>query len=115
MADRNGNPTRVLTSIAFVVFGLGFVIEAASDLSANGFEIWFAINAALGVLMFVLGIMGISKGSMKVCRTVAVLVCLLALSSFVLNVMTFDHEKILNGLTTTFVWALLSWVYFDVT
>lgn len=114
MADRKGSATRVLVSIAFVVFAIGFVVEAASDLSANGFAILYAINAVLGVLMFVLGIMGISNGSMNVCRTVAVFVCLFAVASFVFTVFTWDLSEILKGLTTTVVWALLAWVYFDV-
>ncbi|MBE6533605.1 MAG: hypothetical protein E7678_01355 [Ruminococcaceae bacterium] len=115
MASRNGNVTRVLISIVFIALGLGFAIDAASNIFDGDFESVLAINSVLGILMFVLGIMGISKASMKACKIIAVVVCLLAMTSFVLTVFTFEFKAILGGITTTFVWGLLAWIYFDLT
>lgn len=114
MAGKNGNITRILTSIAFIALGLGFAIDAVRNLFDGDFQAMLGINSVLGVLMFVLGIMGISKASLKACRIIAVLVCVLALVSFVLTIFTFDFKAILGGVTTTFVWALLAWIYFDI-
>ena len=114
MASKNGNVTRVLISIAFVALGLGFAIDAVVNIFDGDFEAVLGLNSVLGVLMFVLGIMGISKASPKACKVLAVIVCLLAIASFVLTVFTFEPKIILNGITTTFVWALLAWIYFDI-
>ena len=115
MASRNGNLTRVLISIAFIALGLGFAIEAVANIFDAQFEALLGLNSILGILMFVLGIMGISKASMKACKIIAVIVCILAVTSFVLSVLTFDFAIIIGAITTTFVWALLAWVYFDLT
>ena len=114
MAGKNGNITRVLISIAFIALGLGFAIDAAVNIIGGNFEAALGLNSVLGVLMFVLGIMGVSKASPKACKIVAVIVCLLAVASFVLTVFTFNLSMILAGVTTTFVWALLAWIYFDI-
>lgn len=111
---KNGNVTRVLISIAFIALGLGFALNAVTSLIDGNFEAALGLNSVLGVLMFVLGIMGVSKASPKACKIVAVIVCLLAIASFVLTVFTFDFSAILSGITTTFVWALLAWIYFDI-
>ena len=114
MSSRNGGVTRVLASIAFIAIGFGFALDAIKSLFSADFAALLAINSVLGVLMFVLGIMGVSRASMKACRVIAVIVCLLAIASFVMTVFTFDFTAIVNALTTTFVWALLAWIYFDV-
>ena len=115
MATRNGNLTRVLLSIAFIALGLGFAIDAVANIFDGRFEALLGLNSILGILMFVLGIMGISKASMKACKIIAVIVCILAVTSCVLSVMSFDFKSIVGALTTTFVWALLAWIYFDLT
>ena len=114
MASRNGNLTRVLTSIAFIALGLGFAIDAVYNIFHADFEAVLGLNSILGILMFVLGIMGVSKASMKACKIIAVIVCILAVTSFVMTVFTFVWSSILGAITTTFVWALLAWIYFDV-
>ena len=113
MAGKNGNLTRVLTSIAFIALGLGFAIDAVYNIFHADFEAVLGLNSILGILMFVLGIMGVSKASMKACKIIAVIVCVLAVTSFVLTVLTFDFKAIIGAITTTFVWALLAWIYFD--
>lgn len=113
MASKNGNLTRVLTSIAFIALGLGFAIDAVYNIFDADFEAVLGLNSILGILMFVLGIMGVSKASMKACKIIAVIVCILAVTSFVLTVFTFDFKAIIGAITTTFVWALLAWIYFD--
>ena len=117
MANKDRNVTRVLTSIAFIALGLGFVMDAISNFMEQDFKAILAINPVLGILMFVLGIMGISAASMKACRIVAVIVCILAITSFVMTIFAsyFDFKAIIGGITTTFVWGLLAWIYFDVT
>lgn len=114
MAMKNGNITRVLISIAFIALGLGFAIDAVVNIFDGDFEAVLGLNSVLGILMFVLGIMGVAKASPKACKIVAVIVCLLAIASFVLTVFTFNFTAILAGITTTFVWALLAWIYFDI-
>ena len=110
---RKGKATRVLISIIFIALGLGYVIDAILNLVDLDFQALFAIGCVLGVLMFVLGIMGISNAPLKTCRIVAVIVCVLAVTSFVMTVFTFNLSAIIGGITTTFVWALLAWIYFD--
>lgn len=114
MAGKNGSLTRILVSIAFIALGLGFAVDAVANIFNGDFQALLGLNSVLGIFMFVLGIMGISKASMKACRIIAVIVCVLAVASFVMTVFTFDFKAILGGITTTFVWALLAWVYFDV-
>lgn len=111
---KNGNVTRVLISIAFIALGLGFAINAITSIIDGDFEAVLGLNSVLGVLMFILGIMGIANKTPKACKLLAVIVCLLAIASFVLTVFTFNFNIILGGITTTFVWALLAWIYFDV-
>ena len=74
------------------------------DLDLNG-----VLSCSLGVLMFVLGILGLFKASIKACRVIAVIVCVLSAASFVMSVLGGS----LAGITTTLVWALLAWIYFD--
>lgn len=113
---RKGSATRVLTSMVFIALGLGYAIDAAVNLFSGDFKLILGLNSVLGLLMFVLGVMGISKASMKACRTIAVVVCLLSITIFVLDIFMarFDFDTILNGITTNLVWALLAWVFFDV-
>ena len=112
---KKGNITKVLISIIFIAIGLGFVLDAVLKIIDLNFEALLALDCVLGVLMFILGVMGISKSSIKACRIVAVLVCVLAIASFVMTVFSFNIAAIAGAITTTFVWALLAWIYFDLT
>ena len=112
---KNGRFIKVLISIVFVALGIGFVIDAIMNIFNGEFDTLLGIDCILGVLMFVLGIMGISNSSIKMCKFVAIVVCALAVTSFVMTVLTFSMPAILGGITTTFVWALLSWVFFALT
>jgi hypothetical protein len=114
MSIKSGSITRVFVSIAFIALGLGFAIEAAASLFDGDFEGILALNSVLGILMFVLGIMGISKSAMKACRVIAVLVFFLAMTSFIISIMSLEFNAIINGITSTFVWAILAWVFFDI-
>ncbi len=112
---KKGSLTRILISIIFIALGLGYVIDAILNIIDLDFQALFAIGCVLGILMFVLGIMGISNTPLKTCRIIAVIVCVLAVASFVMTVFTFNLSAIIGGITTTFVWALLAWIYFDLT
>ena len=112
---KNGRFIKVLISIVFVALGIGFVIDAVMNIIDGDFDTLLGIDCILGVLMFLLGILGLFNGSIKFCKFVAVVVCALAITSFVLTVLTFEVPAILGGITTTFVWALLSWVFFALT
>jgi hypothetical protein len=114
MSIKSGSITRVFVSIAFIALGLGFAIEAAASLFDGDFEGILALNSVLGILMFVLGIMGISKSAMKACRVIAVLVFFLAMTSFIISIMSLEFNAIIKGITSTFVWAILAWVFFDI-
>ncbi len=114
MATKKGKLTRILISIIFIALGLGYVLDAAMNILNLDFQALFGIGCVLGVLMFVLGVMGVAGASAKACRIIAVIVCILAVASFVMTVFTFDLPTIIGGITTTFVWALLAWIYFDI-
>jgi hypothetical protein len=106
---KKGSFTKALISIIFIALGIGSVILALQNLLE--FDLAGVLGCLLGVLMFMLGILGLFKGSMKACRTIAVIVCILSAASFIMTVIGGS----LAGLTTTLVWALLAWVYFDLT
>lgn len=106
---KKGSFTKVLISIIFIALGIGSVILAFKNLIE--FDLEGVLSCSLGVLMFVLGILGLFKGSIKACRVIAVIVCVLSAASFVMTLVAGS----LAGLTTTLVWALLAWVYFDLT
>ena len=106
---KKGSFTKALISIIFIALGIGSVILALQNLLELDLD--GVLGCSLGVLMFVLGILGLFKGSMKACRTIAVIVCILSAASFVITLVGGS----LAGLTTTLVWALLAWVYFDLT
>ena len=108
MAKR-GTFTRSLISIVFIALGVGSVIQALQSLLS--LDLGGVIACSLGVLMFVLGVLGLFKGSIKACRVIAVIVCMLSAASFVMTLLGGS----LGGITTTLVWALLAWVYFDLT
>ena len=112
---KNGRFIKVLLSIIFIALGISFVIDAVMNIFNGNFDMLLGIDCILGVLMFVLGIMGMSNSSVKMCKFVAIVVCALAVTSFVMTVMTFSIPAILGGVTTTFVWALLAWVFFALT
>lgn len=104
---KKGSFTRVLISIIFIALGIGSVIPAFESLLE--FDISGVVACSLGILMFVLGILGLFKGSIKVCRIIAVIVCVLSAASFIMTLVGGS----LAGVTTTLVWAILAWVYFD--
>ena len=88
---------------------LHMLIQALQSLLS--LDLGGVIACSLGVLMFVLGVLGLFKGSIKACRVIAVIVCMLSAASFVMTLLGGS----LGGITTTLVWALLAWVYFDLT
>lgn len=104
---KKGSFTRILISIIFVALGVGSVVQALQNLLDLDFG--GVLACSLGVLMFVLGILGLFKASIKACRVIAVIVCVLSAASFVMTVIGGS----LAGLTTTLVWAILAWIYFD--
>ncbi len=113
MASKKGKLTRILISIIFMALGLGYVVDAIINIIDLDFNALLGIGCVLGVLMFVLGVMGVTGAPLTPCRVVAVIVCILAVASFVMTVFSFNLSAIVGGITTTFVWALLAWIYFD--
>lgn len=104
---KKGSFTRILISIIFIALGVGSVIQALESLLE--LDLGGVLSCSLGVLMFVLGILGLFKASIKACRVIAVIVCVLSAASFIMSVVNGS----LAGLTTTLVWAILAWIYFD--
>ena len=105
---KKGSITKVLISIVFIALGIGHVAQALEhllNLDLNG-----VLACSLGVLMFVLGILGLFRASIKACRVIAVIVCVLSAASFVVTLIGGS----LAGITTTLVWAILAWLYFDI-
>lgn len=99
------NVTKVLVSIIFIAFGVDSVVRAIESLLA--LDLAGVLGCTVGLLMFVLGIFGILKNKIKVCRVLSVFVCLLSAANFVL--------ALAGGAFATqmLVQALLAWIYFD--
>ena len=66
-----------------------------------------AIASVVGVLMFVLGLIGIFKGNTKACKIIAVIVCILSAAAFIMGALNLSFQ------TQMLVQALLAWIYFD--
>ena len=107
MAKKGSKLTRTLISLVFIAFGLDSVIRAIASLL--DFDIAGVLSCALGILMFVMGVIGLCKVGIKVCRAFAVIVCILSAASFIMGLLSFSFY------TPMLVQALLAWVYFDLT
>ncbi len=104
---KTANLTKILISLVFIAFGLDSVIRAFElllDLDIGGI-----LSSALGLLMFVTGVVGLCKVKVQVCRVLAVIVCILSAASFIMGLLS------LSFATQMLVQALLAWVYFDCT
>lgn len=107
----SSNLTRVIISIIFIALGASSVIasvQAALTLDATGI-----VASALGVLMFITGIVSFC-GKITACRVLGVLICIL---SIVKLVMVFLASGIANldALALPLTQALLAWLFFDQT
>ncbi len=101
------NVTRVIISIIFIAYGISSVfsaLDALLDLDFAGI-----LGCALGVLMFVTGILGLIRSQIKVCRVLGVIICILSSLDFAL--------ALVGGafVVQSLVQALLAWLYFDCT
>ena len=101
------NITRVLVSIIFIAFGVDSVGRAFESLLE--FDLVGVLACSVGLLMFVLGVFGILKNKIRVCRVLAVIVCILSAANFAV--------ALAGGAFATqmLVQALLAWIYFDQT
>ncbi len=97
--------TRIPISIIFVLYGATTLIGGFEALLT--LELSCILSFAWGILMFLSGAFGLIGKSKKLCRTMAIVICVLAALNFVLALVRgrFDHQ--------TLVYALLSWIYFD--
>ena len=107
-ASKN-NLTRVLISIIFIALGTSSVITAVQGLVTLNLNI--GIAAALGILMFVTGIISFC-GKMVACRVLGVIVCLLSVAMFVLSLPSATLGS-LQGPALYLTQALLAWLFFD--
>lgn len=107
MAKKNANLTKILISLVFIAFGIDSVIRALELLLS--LDIGGVISCALGVLMFITGIVGLCKVKIEVCRVLAVIVCILSAANFITGLLSLSFQ------TQMLVQALLAWVYFDCT
>ena len=99
------NLTKTLISLVFIAYGIDSVVRAFGFLL--DLEIGGIISCALGLLMFITGVVGLCKVKTDVCKVLAVIVCILSAASFIMGLMS------LNFGTQMLVQALLAWVYFD--
>lgn len=107
MSKKTANLTKILISLVFIAYGIDSVIRALELLL--DFDILGIMSCALGVLMFITGIVGLCKVKKEVCRVLAVIVCVLSAATFITGVMSLSFQ------TQMLVQALLAWVYFDCT
>ncbi len=105
MAKNKANLTRILISIVFIAYGIDSVIRALESLL--DFDIAGILACAVGVLMFITGIMGLFKIKIQACRIMAVIVCVLSAANFITGLLGLSFQ------TQMLVQALLAWVYFD--
>ena len=99
------NLTRPLISLVFIAYGIDSVVRAFGFLL--DFEIGGVLSCALGLLMFIMGVVGLCKVRANVCKVLAVIVCILSAASFIMGLLSLSFG------TQMLVQALLAWVYFD--
>ena len=105
----SNNLTRILISIIFIALGTSSVIAALEGLVTLNLNI--GIAAALGILMFVTGIISFC-GKMVACRVLGVVICLLSTVMFVLSLPSASLST-LQGPALYLTQALLAWLFFD--
>ncbi|MBQ8140830.1 MAG: hypothetical protein IJ038_03940 [Clostridia bacterium] len=101
------NLTKILISLVFIAFGIDSVVRAFEFLL--DLEIGGILSCALGLVMFITGIVGLCKVKADVCRVLAIIVCILSAASFIMGLLSLSFQ------TQMLVQALLAWVYFDCT
>ena len=107
MAKKTANLTKILISLVFIAFGIDSVIRALELLLS--FDIVGVLSCALGVIMFITGILGLCRVKIQVCRVLAIIVCILSAATFITGLLALSFQ------TQMLVQALLAWVYFDCT
>ena len=103
--------TRNLISLIFIAYGIDSVVRVLLELADLdlGSAVAVAIASGVGVLMFVLGLMGLFKAKIETCRIIAVIVCILSAAAFLMGLLGLSFQ------TQMLVQALLAWIYFDCT
>ncbi len=109
--SKKGKLTRNLISLIFIAYGIDSVVRVLLELADLdlGSAIAVAISSVVGVLMFVLGLMGLLKAKIEACRVIAVIVCILSAAAFLMGLLGLSFQ------TQMLVQALLAWIYFDCT
>ncbi len=107
MAGSKRNVTRILISIIFIAYGVDSVIRALQALVA--LDIAGVVACALGIVMFITGILGLFRASITACRVLGVIICVLSALSFAVSLAGGAFA------TEALVQALLAWLYFDCT
>ncbi|MBE6556667.1 MAG: hypothetical protein E7664_02850 [Ruminococcaceae bacterium] len=105
MSKNSKDLTRILISLIFLAYGIDGFIAALQSLA--DFNIAGVLACALGVLMFITGILGLCRKN-KVCRILGVIICVLSAAQFVMGLLGLSFG------TQLLVQALLAWIYFDV-
>lgn len=103
------NLTRVLISIIFIALGTSSVISVLQDLITLNLNI--GIAGALGILMFITGILSFCK-KMVACRVLGVIICILSIIMLVLSLPSATLGS-LQGPALYLTQALLAWLFFD--
>ena len=103
------NLTRILISIIFIALGTSSVISVLQDLVTLNLNI--GIAAALGILMFITGIVSLC-GKMVACRILGVIICLLSAAMFILSLPSATLGT-LQAPALYLTQALLAWLFFD--
>ncbi len=109
MAGAKSKLTRILISVAFIALGLDPVITAIKTLVGSGISSFMTVllGMALGILMFVTGVLGLLRTKVIVLRVLGVIICVLAGANFITGLFSSGFQ------TLMLVEAILGWVYFD--
>ena len=102
------NLTQFLISLVFLILSVEAVWNAV--LLLFGGNINGVVGSALGIFMFLVGLLGILRVNVTVCRVLAVFVCVLAGSNAIMAALNLNFQ----GIAIPLAEAILAWLYFDI-
>lgn len=108
-ASSKSKLTRVIISIIFLALGASSVV--ASIQSALTLDTAGIVASALGVLMFITGIVSFC-GKIIACRVLGVLICVLSIVKLVMVFLASGVSN-LDALALPLTQALLAWLFFS--
>lgn len=99
------NAIRIIVSIIYIVLGAGSVWDVLDALLAH--NLVAVLTAAVGLIMFMAGIMGLCKLNPSVCRVFGVIIFICAAFTLVWAFLGKNY----SGLMTPLVQTLIAWLF----